>query len=96
MMPNARFYVRNHFPTPTLDPELYELSVTGLVERPLRLRLRDLQNMPSQSLVATLESRATAGLCSIRRLPESSGVSAQRAQPNGRACHLLRSSTGRD
>jgi DMSO/TMAO reductase YedYZ molybdopterin-dependent catalytic subunit len=55
VMPNARFYVRNHFPTPTIDPELYELTVTGLVERPLSLRVRDLQNMPSQSLVATLE-----------------------------------------
>jgi DMSO/TMAO reductase YedYZ molybdopterin-dependent catalytic subunit/rhodanese-related sulfurtransferase/glyoxylase-like metal-dependent hydrolase (beta-lactamase superfamily II) len=55
VMPNARFYVRNHFPTPTIDPELYELMVTGLVERPLSLRLRDLQNMPAQSLVATLE-----------------------------------------
>jgi DMSO/TMAO reductase YedYZ molybdopterin-dependent catalytic subunit/rhodanese-related sulfurtransferase/glyoxylase-like metal-dependent hydrolase (beta-lactamase superfamily II) len=55
VMPNARFYVRNHFLTPSLDPELYELAVSGLIERPLRLRLRDLQNMPSQSLVATLE-----------------------------------------
>jgi rhodanese-related sulfurtransferase/DMSO/TMAO reductase YedYZ molybdopterin-dependent catalytic subunit/glyoxylase-like metal-dependent hydrolase (beta-lactamase superfamily II) len=53
--PAARFYIRNHFTTPILDPELYELAVTGLVERPLRLRLCDLYNMPSQSLVVTLE-----------------------------------------
>jgi DMSO/TMAO reductase YedYZ molybdopterin-dependent catalytic subunit/rhodanese-related sulfurtransferase/glyoxylase-like metal-dependent hydrolase (beta-lactamase superfamily II) len=55
VMPNARFYVRNHFPTPALDPERYKLAVGGLVERPLRLSLRDLQNMPSKSLVVTLE-----------------------------------------
>jgi DMSO/TMAO reductase YedYZ molybdopterin-dependent catalytic subunit len=55
VMPNARFYVRNHFATPPIDPERYELTVIGLVERPLRLGLRDLQKMPSQSLVATLE-----------------------------------------
>lgn len=55
VMPNARFYVRNHFPTPTLDPDLYQLTVRGLVERPLRLGVRDLQQMPSQSVVATLE-----------------------------------------
>lgn len=55
VMPAARFYVRNHFPTPALDPEQFELTVTGLVERPLRLCLRDLQSMPAQSLVATLE-----------------------------------------
>jgi DMSO/TMAO reductase YedYZ molybdopterin-dependent catalytic subunit/rhodanese-related sulfurtransferase/glyoxylase-like metal-dependent hydrolase (beta-lactamase superfamily II) len=55
VMPNARFYVRNHFATPALDPESFELTVTGLVERSLTLRLRDLHQMPSQSLVATLE-----------------------------------------
>jgi DMSO/TMAO reductase YedYZ molybdopterin-dependent catalytic subunit/rhodanese-related sulfurtransferase/glyoxylase-like metal-dependent hydrolase (beta-lactamase superfamily II) len=55
VMPNARFYVRNHFATPALDPGTYELIVGGLVERPLRLRLRDLHKMPSQSLVVTLE-----------------------------------------
>ncbi len=55
VMPAAHFYVRNHFTTPVLDPELYELTVTGRVEQPLRFRLRDLRNMPSQSLVATLE-----------------------------------------
>jgi DMSO/TMAO reductase YedYZ molybdopterin-dependent catalytic subunit/glyoxylase-like metal-dependent hydrolase (beta-lactamase superfamily II) len=55
VMPNARFYVRNHFPTPAIDPDRYELTVGGLVERPLRVGLRDLQKMPSQSLVVTLE-----------------------------------------
>src|SRR5262249_23139165 len=55
VMPAANFYVRNHFTTPVLDPDQYELTVTGLVEKPLRLRLRDLQNMPSESFVATLE-----------------------------------------
>jgi DMSO/TMAO reductase YedYZ molybdopterin-dependent catalytic subunit/rhodanese-related sulfurtransferase/glyoxylase-like metal-dependent hydrolase (beta-lactamase superfamily II) len=53
--PSDRFYIRNHFPTPAVDLGLYELTVTGLVERPLRLGLRDLHNMPSQSLVCTLE-----------------------------------------
>jgi DMSO/TMAO reductase YedYZ molybdopterin-dependent catalytic subunit/rhodanese-related sulfurtransferase/glyoxylase-like metal-dependent hydrolase (beta-lactamase superfamily II) len=55
VMPTAHFYIRNHFTTPVLDPELYELTVTGLVDRPLRLRLHDLHNMPSHSLVCTLE-----------------------------------------
>lgn len=55
VVPNARFYVRNHFPTPTLDLTTWRLDVTGLVDRPLHLSLRDLQNMRSQTLVATLE-----------------------------------------
>jgi len=55
VMPNARFYVRNHFDTPRLDPASWRLAVTGLVDRPLRLSLRDLHNMRSETLVATLE-----------------------------------------
>jgi DMSO/TMAO reductase YedYZ molybdopterin-dependent catalytic subunit/rhodanese-related sulfurtransferase/glyoxylase-like metal-dependent hydrolase (beta-lactamase superfamily II) len=55
VMPNARFYVRNHFETPFLDIASWRLAVGGLVERPLQLSLRDLQGMPSQTLVATLE-----------------------------------------
>ena len=54
-MPNARFYVRNHFADPDARPGTWRLEVGGLVERPLRLSLRDLQTMPSQTLVATLE-----------------------------------------
>jgi DMSO/TMAO reductase YedYZ molybdopterin-dependent catalytic subunit/glyoxylase-like metal-dependent hydrolase (beta-lactamase superfamily II)/rhodanese-related sulfurtransferase len=53
--PAAHFYIRNHFTTPMLDRELYELTVRGMVERPLRIRLRDLRAMPSRSLVVTLE-----------------------------------------
>ena len=34
VMPNARFYVRNHFPTPTLDPATWRLAVTGLARAP--------------------------------------------------------------
>ena len=55
VMPNARFYVRNHFETPRLDPASWRLEVSGLVDRPLRLSLRDLHNMRSETLVATLE-----------------------------------------
>jgi DMSO/TMAO reductase YedYZ molybdopterin-dependent catalytic subunit len=55
VMPNARFYIRNHFQIPTLDPAVFRLSVGGLVERPLHLTVRDLHNMRSQTLVVTLE-----------------------------------------
>jgi DMSO/TMAO reductase YedYZ molybdopterin-dependent catalytic subunit len=55
VMPNARFYVRNHFQIPKLDPATFRLTVGGLVERPLSLSMRDLYNMRSQTLVVTLE-----------------------------------------
>src|SRR6185369_7148250 len=32
VMPTARFYVRNHFQIPALDPATFRLSVGGLVE----------------------------------------------------------------
>ena len=55
VMPNAHFYVRNHFQIPNLDSSKWRLAVHGLVERPLHLSLRDLQNLPSESRVVTLE-----------------------------------------
>lgn len=55
VMPNARFYVRNHFQIPDLDSTAFRLAVGGLVERPLRLSLQDLHNMRSQTLIVTLE-----------------------------------------
>ena len=59
-MPNAHFYVRNHFQIPALDPATWRLTLGGLVERPLSLSLRDLTNMPSQTLVVTLECAGNA------------------------------------
>lgn len=55
VMPNAHFYVRNHFQVPSLDASSWRLDVGGLVERPLSLGLRDLTRMPSQAMVVTLE-----------------------------------------
>jgi DMSO/TMAO reductase YedYZ molybdopterin-dependent catalytic subunit len=55
VMPNAHFYVRNHFQIPWLDPATWRLEVGGLVERPLTLSLQDLVRMRSETLVVTLE-----------------------------------------
>jgi anti-anti-sigma factor len=55
VMPNQRFYIRNHFPIPQLDATNWRLDVAGLVERPLSLSLRDLVKMPSQTEFVTLE-----------------------------------------
>jgi DMSO/TMAO reductase YedYZ molybdopterin-dependent catalytic subunit len=55
VMPNAHFYVRNHFQTPALDASTWRLVVGGLVERPLSLGFRDLTSMRSETLIVTLE-----------------------------------------
>ena len=55
VMPSAHFYVRNHFHIPNLDATAFRLKVGGLTDRPLNLSLADLRQMPSRSLVVTLE-----------------------------------------
>lgn len=55
VVPNARFYVRNHFGVPHLDPASWRLEVGGMVERRLSLDLDGLQAMPSASAVVMLE-----------------------------------------
>jgi DMSO/TMAO reductase YedYZ molybdopterin-dependent catalytic subunit len=55
VMPNARFYIRNHFQIPNLDPAAWRLEVGGLVERQLSLSLAQLRALPSRSAVITLE-----------------------------------------
>ncbi len=55
VMPNAHFYVRNHFQIPLLEPATWRLDVGGLVDRPLNLSLEDLRKLPSHSLAVTLE-----------------------------------------
>ncbi len=55
VMPNAHFYVRNHFQIPMLDASTWRLRVDGLVDRPLRLSLRELTAMRSATQILTLE-----------------------------------------
>src|ERR1700761_5061023 len=53
--PSDMFYVRSHFPVPKLDRASYQLSIKGAVQNQLTLSYADLRNMPSSTLVATLE-----------------------------------------
>src|SRR5436190_13308577 len=55
VMPNAHFYVRNHFQIPEIDASDWRLDVGGLVDRPVRIDLRELRNLPFQTSVVTLE-----------------------------------------
>jgi DMSO/TMAO reductase YedYZ molybdopterin-dependent catalytic subunit len=55
VMPNAHFYVRNHFHIPKIDSESYRLAVGGAVDRPLTFSLRELRRMPAHTTVVTLE-----------------------------------------
>ncbi|MBV9336283.1 MAG: sulfite oxidase [Solirubrobacterales bacterium] len=70
VMPNARFYVRNHFHIPRLDASAWRLVVRGHIRRPLSLTLSELRSMRSHTVVATLEC---AGNGRTRFLPLTAG-----------------------
>lgn len=53
--PYRNFYVRSHGNQPTINPDTWELLVEGLVDRPLRLNLEDLEKMSKTSVVATMQ-----------------------------------------
>lgn len=53
--PSARFFRRNHFPIPVLDPDAWRLRIGGLVRQPLSLSLHELTQLPVQTAVITLE-----------------------------------------
>jgi DMSO/TMAO reductase YedYZ molybdopterin-dependent catalytic subunit len=53
--PESRFFRRNHFPMPVLDPACWRLAVGGLVREPLSLDLAELRELPADSATVTLE-----------------------------------------
>jgi DMSO/TMAO reductase YedYZ molybdopterin-dependent catalytic subunit len=55
VVPSDRFYVRNHFGIPALDPATWRLRVGGLAARPSSLSLAGLRAMAPATVVATLE-----------------------------------------
>lgn len=53
--PNEQFYIRSHFPVPSVDPKNWRLRIEGAVEKPLELSLDDLRGFTTQTVPATLE-----------------------------------------
>jgi rhodanese-related sulfurtransferase len=93
IMANAPFYVRNHFQAPMIDASAWRLEVTGLVERPLALSLRELSRMPAETASSPSNAPATAATPSIRPSMAKPGGWEQSAPRNGPASTSPRSST---
>lgn len=53
--PYEHFYVRSHGNQPVVNPDTYALVVEGLVERPLQLRLVDLDRMAKVATTMTMQ-----------------------------------------
>ncbi|MYA12318.1 MAG: molybdopterin-dependent oxidoreductase, partial [Gemmatimonadetes bacterium] len=56
LTPNDLFFVRNHAPTPMIDPASYRLAVGGPgAERQVELSLDELRALPSHTLISYIE-----------------------------------------
>lgn len=57
---NEKFYVTTYGGTPLIDPAVWRLKVTGLVENPLELSYADIRKMPPHKQTLTLECISNA------------------------------------
>lgn len=71
LTPTGLFYIRSHFPAPTLDPTSYRLHIDGAVRNPFSLSFRELRDMKSETHVAVLEC---AGNCRVFLVPQARGA----------------------
>jgi DMSO/TMAO reductase YedYZ molybdopterin-dependent catalytic subunit len=71
LTPTELFYIRSHFPIPTLDRACYRLRVDGAVRCPFALSYEELRSMPSETRVATLEC---AGNSRVFLVPQVQGA----------------------
>jgi DMSO/TMAO reductase YedYZ molybdopterin-dependent catalytic subunit len=69
LTPTGLFYIRSHLPTPKLERASYRLRIDGAVRNPLSLSYEQLRDMPSETRVATLESRRAFMLTSTLIAP---------------------------
>jgi DMSO/TMAO reductase YedYZ molybdopterin-dependent catalytic subunit len=71
LTPNDRFFVRNHFAIPSLDPADWRLSVEGAAAKPSEFDYAELRRMPSRTVTALLEC---AGNGRIFLSPKAKGL----------------------
>src|SRR5271165_2932230 len=55
LTPTELFYIRSHFPAPSVDRDAYRLRIDGAVRRSFILSYEELRSMRSETRVATLE-----------------------------------------
>jgi DMSO/TMAO reductase YedYZ molybdopterin-dependent catalytic subunit len=71
LTPTELFYIRSHFPVPTLDCSSYRLRIRGAVQHPFDLSYEELRSMPSETRVVTLEC---AGNSRVFLVPQVQGA----------------------
>jgi sulfite oxidase len=69
MTPTARFYIRSHFDTPTVELASWRLAIDGLVEAPQQLSLADLEKLPQVEVEAVLQCAGNGRALMAPRVP---------------------------
>jgi DMSO/TMAO reductase YedYZ molybdopterin-dependent catalytic subunit len=69
---NDRFFVRSHLNVPTIDPAAWRLEIAGLVRTPLSFSLAEIQALPQQEDIVTLECAGNGR--GLMKLPSTSGT----------------------
>lgn len=69
--PNEKFYVRCHFPIPEIDVSSWQLTIDGLVHKPVQLSLEQLRRLGSETVTVTMEC---AGNSRVFLVPKVKGV----------------------
>src|SRR5260370_15292010 len=75
LTPTELFYIRSHFPTPTIDVAGYQLRIYGAVRNPLALSYQELREMRPETRIATLEC---AGNGRVFLVPQARGAQWER------------------
>src|SRR6184192_3057178 len=71
LTPTELFYIRSHFPAPSIDRASYQLRIDGAVRHPVSLKYRELRDMPSETRVCVLEC---AGNSRVFLVPQARGA----------------------
>ena len=71
LTPGELFFSRNHGSIPEVDPDVFRLSVGGLVDEPLELSMEDLYELPKSQIVAVMECAGNRrdGLLEVAPIP---------------------------
>ncbi|SFJ43579.1 sulfite oxidase [Planctomicrobium piriforme] len=69
--PTNQFFVRSHFPVPSISAEDWRLEVTGEVDAPFKLSYDELRRLPAETRSATIEC---AGNGRAFLVPKAKGV----------------------
>ena len=75
---NKDHFVRNHGGVPEIDEDDFELEIDGLVNKPMKLKMKDLKNeklFPRQSTTVTIQCSGTRRIEQIQLYPGDGGSS---------------------